>query len=115
MLNLQMFKIMYKTPTERKAPVTRADVMEQFPTKLSKTNQRPYSKKALAAVELTLKLAGKIKRTDLMEVMKMGELRMGPMRVVTGIALLRSIGAVTVEKYKVNGKFHGVMYKYIPE
>lgn len=115
MLNLQMFELIRKVPTERKAPTTRAEVMAQFPHKLSITNQRPYSKKALAAVEAALKAAKKIKHADLKKVMAAGELRMGPMGVTTGIALLKLIGAVTSERHKVNGKMHGVVYHYVPE
>lgn len=113
MLNLAMFESIRKVPGALPAPVTRAEVMAKFPIKLSKTNQRPYSKKALAAVEAALKAAKKIKHCDLKKVMADGELRMGPMGVSTGIALLRLIGAVTSERYKINGKMLGVVYSYI--
>ena len=114
MLNLQMFRLIHKVPGATVTPLTRADVMEQFPITLSKSAKRTYSDTLFNAVESAIKSAKSINRDDLMKTLAMGSVRMGSMSVTTGIARLRLIGAVRVELCKVAGNGR-IIYHYVPE
>lgn len=108
MLNLQAFRLIHEVPGEIVIPLTRADVMEANPKPLKKSYMKYVSPELMNTVEGALKSAGSIKRIDLIDDL----IRISTMSIVSAIAKLKVIGAVTTESYIVNGK-KGVIYHYI--